>query len=76
MRELLSRVLTRKLNRRLARLTLEQRGFWSGAFADAMEAPTTKGFSSSAQESMAIQGAEQKAWEKLYKRWPELADTE
>lgn len=54
------RILTWKLERRLARLTVEQKGFWAGAFADALAEGTT------------VRVAEQRAWEKLYENWSDL----
>lgn len=66
------RVLNRKQNRRVARLTLEQQGFLAGAFADALEGPQEKGYSNSEEHHKAIEIARQISWEKLFERWPEL----
>jgi len=61
-------ILTWRLRRRLAGLTLEQRGFWSAAFADAIADAQEKGFSNSAEHHKAVEVATQKAWEKIYQR--------
>lgn len=67
-----SRDLDRDSDPRLTHLTLKQYSFWLRAFAGAT-ADRLEGESSTFEEKCKVSEiAKQKAWQRLYERWPEL----
>jgi hypothetical protein len=68
-----SRALDEKDDQRIARLTLNQYAFWARAFADTIGSRLERESSGTLEEKCeAIKIAHQRAWERLYERWPQL----
>jgi hypothetical protein len=67
-----SRNLDAKEDRRVARLTLKQYGFWVRAFADAIGGRLEEETGTLEEKCKDMDIAKRRAWERLYERWPEL----
>jgi hypothetical protein len=61
-----------KLDQRVARLTLKQYAFWVRASADAMAGRMEEGSGTLEDKCEVFEIARQRAWERLYERWPQL----
>src|ERR1700683_1809013 len=57
---------------RLTHLTLKQYGFWVREFAKAIGGRLEEESTTLEEKCKASEIANQRAWEKLYERWPEL----
>lgn len=59
---------------RLAHLTLKQYAVWVRASVDAMGGRLEAQSTTFEEKCKAIEFAKQRAWERLYERWPELKE--
>lgn len=67
-----SRVLDAEEDQKIARLTLKQYAFWGRAFADAIDGRLNEESSTLENKCKPSEIAKQRAWERVYERWPEL----